>query len=221
VNDDARQRAWTAAGEAAAALVADGDRVGLGTGRAAAAGIRALGRRVAQGLACRGVPTSRASDALARAVGIPIVRMTSPVDIAIDGADVVDPVGRAIKGGGGALVREAVVDCTAGRFVVLVDAPKVVTSLDAWGSLPLAVVPFAVGFLATELVDLTPTRRPGRSDDGLAIVDVHPPVGVDWDALEARLRGVPGIVQTGVFRVRVEDVLVGHPDGTVTGMRGR
>ncbi len=201
--------------------MADGDRVGLGTGRAAAAGIRALGRRVAQGLACRGVPTSRASDALARAAGIPIVRMTSPVDIAIDGADIVDPVGRAIKGGGGALVREAVVDCTAARFVVLVDAPKVVASLDAWGSLPLAVVPFAVGFLATELADLTPTRRPGRSDDGLAIVDVHPPVGVDWDALEARLRRVPGIVQTGVFHVRVEDVLVGHPDGTVTGMRGR
>jgi ribose 5-phosphate isomerase A len=146
--------------------------------------------------------------------------MGPPVEIAIDGADVVDPIGRAIKGGGGALVREAVVDCSAGRFLVVVDAPKVVASLDAWGSLPLAVVPFAFGYLRIALADLTPTRRPGRSDDGLAIVDVHPPAGVDWDALEVRLRAVPGVVQTGVFRVRLEDVLVGHPDGSVTGPSG-
>lgn len=219
MNDEARQRAWRAAGEAAAALVGDGDRVGLGTGRAAAAAIRALGRRVSDGLACRGVPTSRASEALAREVGIPVMRMAAPVDLAIDGADVVDPLGRAIKGGGGALVREAVVDCTASRFVVVVDAPKIVTSLDAWGGLPVAVVPFAAGFLTRALSDLSPTRRPGRSDDGLVILDVHPAPGVDWEALEVRLRALPGVVQTGLFRVNAADVLIGHPDGSVTRMR--
>ena len=88
---DDRQRAWAAAGEAAAARVEDGMRVGLGTGRAAAAGIRALGARVAGGLRCTGVPTSKASAALARELGIPVGRLRGPLDLAFDGADAVNP----------------------------------------------------------------------------------------------------------------------------------
>ena len=153
-HDDGRTRAWEAAGRAAAALVADGDRVGLGTGRAAAAGIRALGRRIADGLHCVGVPTSRASQALARELGIPLTRMRGPVDIAFDGADLVIPSGLTIKGAGGALVRERIVDGSAGRFLVLVDAPKIAATLDVWGVLPIAVVPFAAQHVALALADL-------------------------------------------------------------------
>ena len=185
------------------------------SGRAAAAGIRALGARVAGGLRCVGVPTSRASDALGREVGIRIARMRGPVDIALDGADVVTPEGLAIKGGGGALVRERIVDGSAGRFVVLVDGPKVSPSLDAWGALPVAAVPFAADYVALALADLSPTRRPGRSDDGLAIIDLRIPAGADWERVDARARALNGVVDTGLVRVVPADVLVGAPDGTV------
>ena len=94
-------------------------------------------------------------------------------------------------------------DGSAGRFLVLVDAPKVAaTSLDAWGVLPVAAVPFAAEYVALALADLSPARRPGRSDDGLAIIDLTIPAGADWEDVDARVRGFAGIVDTGLFRVR-------------------
>ena len=210
---DERQNAWAAAGRAAAAQVEDGMRVGLGTGRAAAAGIRALGERVAQGLRCTGYTTSRASTELARELGIPLGRLDAPLDVAFDGADAVDPRGLVVKGAGGALVRERIVAHAAGRFLILVDAPKVVASLDSWGTLPLAVVPFAVRRVARELSDLDPRVRPGRSDDGLALLDLAPPAGADWIAVAARASAIPGVVDHGLFAVSLADVVVGRPDG--------
>jgi ribose 5-phosphate isomerase A len=209
-----RERAWRAAGQAAAAQVEDGMRVGLGTGRAAAAGIRALGERVAAGLRCTGVPTSRASAALARELGIPIQRLRHPLDLAFDGADAVDPRGLVVKGGGGALVRERLVADSAARFLVLVDPPKLVGSLDEWGVLPLAVVPFGAARAAHELADMGASRRPGRSDDGLAILDLQVPAGSDWERVAARASAAPGVVDHGLFRVDLSQVLVGRPDGT-------
>lgn len=210
---DDRQRAWAAAGEAAAAHVEDGMRVGLGTGRAAAAGIRALGVRVAGGLRCTGVPTSKASAALARELGIPVGRLSGPLDVAFDGADAVDPAGLVIKGAGGALVRERIVAEASSRFLVLVDGPKVVASLDAWGVLPVAAVPFGAARVAALLPELAPVRRPGPSDDGLAIIDLHVPPGSDWAALADRVAALPGVVDHGLFRVPLSDVLVGRTDG--------
>lgn len=210
---DERQRAWAAAGEAAAAHVHEGMRVGLGTGRAAAAGIRALGLRVAAGLRCTGVPTSRASAALARELGIPLGRLRGPLDVAFDGADAVDPGGLVVKGAGGALVRERIVAEAATRFFILVDAPKVIASLDEWGSLPIAVVPFGAARVGERLADLSPRRRPALSDDGLAIVDLSIPAGSDWAAVAERVTGVAGVVDHGLFRVALGDVLVGLPDG--------
>lgn len=189
-------------------------RVGLGTGRAAAAGIRALGARVAAGLRCTGVPTSRASTALARELGIPIGRLGGPLDLAFDGADAVDPRGLVIKGAGGALVRERIVADAAARFLVLVDAPKMVDSLDRWGVLPVAAIPFAAARVAGRLADLSPRRRPGRSDDGLSLIDLSVPPGADWGDLAARLDAMPGVVDHGLFRVGLGHVIVGRPDGT-------
>jgi ribose 5-phosphate isomerase A len=211
--EGSRERAWAAAGEAAAAEVRDGMRVGLGTGRAAAAGIRALGRRVAGGLRCTGVPTSRASASLARELGIPVGRLDGPLDLAFDGADVVDPDGLVVKGAGGALVRERLVADAAARFLILVDGPKLTGSLDAWGRLPAAVVPFGVRRVMRELADLSPARRRGLSDDGLALVDLVIPAGSDWAAVAARVTGLPGVVDQGLFRVGLDRVLVGDPDG--------
>lgn len=189
-------------------------RVGLGTGRAAAAGIRALGERVAQGLRCTGVPTSQASADLARELGIPIGPMSGPLDLAFDGADAVDPRGLVVKGAGGAHVRERVVADAAARFLVLVDGPKLVGSLDEWGVLPLAVVPFATEAVMGALADLSPTRRPDRSDDGMDLVDLAVPPGSDWEAVAARARGLAGVLDHGLFRVPLSNVIVGAPDGT-------
>lgn len=213
MGDGGRHRAWAAAGEAAAARVEDGMRVGLGTGRAAAAGIRALGARVARGLRCTGVPTSRASAALARELGIPLGRLTGPLDLAFDGADAVAPDGLVVKGAGGALVRERIVADAADVFLVLVDGPKMVASLDEWGVLPLAAVPFGAARVAAALADLGAAPRPGRSDDGLVILDARVPAGADWAAVAGRVAAVTGVVDHGLFRVPLDRVLVGRPDG--------
>jgi ribose 5-phosphate isomerase A len=210
-----RERAWAAAGHAAAALVEDGMRVGLGTGRAASAGIRALGERVRAGLRCAGVPTSRASALLARREGIPLMRLRGPLDLAFDGADAVDRDGLTVKGAGGAMVRERVVADAARRFLVLVDGPKLVETLDEWGRLPVAVVPFAAPRVMDELASLSPTRRRERSEDGMALIDLHVPPGADWRGLGRRVRSLPGVLDHGLFRVRLADVLVGSPDGSV------
>jgi ribose 5-phosphate isomerase A len=210
----ARARAWAAAGEAAAARVEDGMEVGLGTGRAAAAGIRALGRRVAGGLRCRGVPTSRASAALARELGVRVGRLRGPLDLAFDGADAVDPGGLIVKGAGGALVRERLVAHAADVWLVLVDRPKLVESLDAWGRLPVATIPFGAARIAGELADLSPRRRPGRSDDGLVLLDLEIPAGADWAAIAARVAELPGVVDHGLFRASLDRVLVGRAGGS-------
>lgn len=213
MNDEQRTAAWTAAGEAIAAQVTDGMRVGLGTGRSAAAGIRALGRRVADGLRCSGVPTSEASDALAREVGIDVIPLADDLDLAFDGADCVTPEGLVVKGAGGAMVRERIVAEAARRFVVLVDPSKLADSLDAWGVLPVGVLPFAAARVARQLADLAPSRRDALSDDGLVILDLTVPAGADWGATADRVGRLPGVVDHGLFRVDPTDVIVGTPDG--------
>lgn len=212
-----REIAWAAAGAACATLVQDGMRVGLGTGRAATAGIVALGQRVRdEGLSVVGVATSHRSEAAAREAGIPTEPPGRPLDLAFDGADAIDPSGLCIKGAGGAMVRERVLAQAAPRFVVLVDGPKIVASLDEWGILPLAVVPFAAETVTHQLADLDPSRRDDLSDDGMVLIDLHPGAGTDWVAVADRARALPGVLDHGLFRLVLDDVLIGHPDGSVT-----
>src|SRR5256886_14715838 len=138
-----------AAALAAEALgrVASGRAVGLGPGHAAAAFVRALAQRGAAGLDVRGVPTSEATAALARGLGIKLLTPDDieTIDVAVDGADEVDPRGDLIKGYGGALLREKVVATLARRFLVLVGADKLVPVLGSRGRLPVEVVSFAAG----------------------------------------------------------------------------
>src|SRR4051812_29118900 len=132
------------AAERALELVPDGAVVGLGTGRAATAFIVALGERVRAGLRVRGVPTSQASADLAHQLGIPLTTLdeVEAIDVAVDGADEVDPRCDLIKGYGGALVREKIVAAAARQFVVLVGPDKLVAELGARGKLPVEVLPF-------------------------------------------------------------------------------
>jgi len=117
----------------AASWAQSGMVIGLGTGRAAAGFVRELGERVRNGLEVRGIPTSRVTESLARSLGIPLIGFgeVAAVDLAVDGADEVDPNLNLIKGHGGALVRERVVAAAASRFVVLVGPEKLSHRLGA------------------------------------------------------------------------------------------
>jgi ribose 5-phosphate isomerase A len=166
-----------------------------------------------EGLDITAVPTSRDSEHLARELGIPLVRLKGSLDIAFDGADAVDPTGLIVKGNGGALVRERIVARAARTWLVLVDAPKLVRTLDEWGRLPVAVVPFAAGRVSQELDDLAPVRRRGRSDDDLVLIDLHVPSDGDWHEWADRASAEAGVVDHGLFSSPLENVIVGQPDG--------
>lgn len=204
-----------ALGAEALAHVKDGDVVGLGTGQAATAFIRALGTAVKAGLSVSGVPTSEVSASLARTLGIPLVPAPLALDVAVDGADEVDPRLDLIKGYGGALVREKIVAAAARRFVVLVGREKLVPTLGARGRLPVEVVRFAMPFCRRRLTELgyPPTLRgtdgaPLVTDNGNLILDAAVKSIADPAALDATLRAIPGVVGTGLFVGMAHTVLV-------------
>jgi ribose 5-phosphate isomerase A len=204
-----------ALGAAALAEVQPGYVVGLGTGQAATAFIHALGAAVASGLTVTGVPTSDASAALARRLGIPLVDEPLALDVAVDGADEVDPRLDVIKGYGGALVREKVVAAAARRFIVLVGAEKLVPALGSRGRLPVEVVPFAAPFCRRRLTELghpptvrTKEGRPFVSDNGNLILDCAVSAIPDAAALDTTVRAIPGVVGTGLFVGMTHAVMV-------------
>ena len=209
-----------AAGVAAAALVAGGMRLGLGSGTTMAFVIAALGERVRrEGLRLTGVPTSAATAELARAAGIAPGELDgAPLDLAIDGADEVE-LGtlRLIKGLGGALLREKIVAAAARRFVIVADEGKLVPWLGARAPLPVEVDPFGVAATMAAVAALggQAALRPGRTDGGHLIIDCagFAPIR-DPFTLERALRAIPGVLGTGLFLLPVERVLVGRDDGT-------
>ncbi len=201
-------------------LVADAVVIGLGSGRAASAFIRALGAAVRAGRAVRGVPTSEATARLAREMGIPLTGLDEPsVDVTVDGADEVDPDLNLIKGYGGALVRERIVAAAAQRQLILVGSEKLVPVLGSRGRLPLEVVPFALPLVLRRLSRLgCPPEvravggRPFVSDNGNRIIDCAVKPIESPAALEARLRAIPGVVDTGLFLGTAHTVLVADGD---------
>jgi ribose 5-phosphate isomerase A len=204
-----------ALGAEALTEVKSGHVVGLGTGQAATAFIHALGKAVTAGLRVTGVPTSHASATLARQLGIPLIDEPVALDVAVDGADEVDPRLDLVKGFGGALVREKVVAAAARRFIVLVGAEKLVPSLGARGRLPVEVVPFAAPFCRRRLAELghPPTARvkdgaPFVSDNGNLILDCAVGPIADPGALDAAERAIPGVVGTGLFVGMAHTVMV-------------
>src|SRR6266566_7917207 len=143
-----------AAAEKALELVQDGMLLGLGSGSTSRYFTEGVGRLVSEGMKVRGVPTSRATAELAAQMGIPIVtELVGPIDLAVDGADEVDPSLNLIKGRGGALFREKLVAAAAKRFVVVVDESKLVKQLGV-GVLPVEVLPFLWRKTAERLIAL-------------------------------------------------------------------
>ena len=218
---------WPAAAHAAD-LVEPDMIVGLGTGRAAAMFVRALARRIEDGLNIRGVPTSLKTAELAKELSVPLTTLdeVESIDIDVDGADEVDPSLNLIKGHGGALLRERVVASVSKLFVVLVGEEKLVPHLGAKMSVPVEVVPFAVPVarariqgLGAEVALRTVGGGPFESDNGNHILDARFENIGDAGALERRIDELPGVVDSGLFIDMADRVLVNTPGQGGDGFR--
>lgn len=204
-------------------FVRDGMVVGLGTGSTAKHLVIALGEKVRAGMSLRGVPTSHETAALARQFGIVLIDTENrwDIDVAIDGADQVDPSFNLIKGGGGALLKEKIVAASAKQFIVLVDHTKRVAVLGGSFPLPIEIIPFGWGSTAREIERLTSSpvvlrernRAPFQTEAGNLIVDVHLPRIDQPRELETALNQIPGIVETGLFVDRTDLLIVGTSEG--------
>jgi ribose 5-phosphate isomerase A len=204
----ARQK--RAVGRAAAELLEDGMRVGLGTGSTVAQLLPAIAERALKGLRC--VATSPATEAAARALGLSVGALDElgELDVAIDGADQIDTRGWLIKGGGGAHTREKIVAAAARRFVVIASADKPVPQLRA--PVPLELLAFGVGHTLAS-VEPAQLRGVAPSPDGGLIADYLGPVG-DRRELTARLSATPGVVEHGLFEPElVSLILIATDDG--------
>lgn len=210
-----QERAKEATGRRAAELVTDGMRVGLGTGSTVHWTIVALGERQPD-IVC--TATSVQTHELATSLGLRVVTPDEigGLDIAIDGADEVDPRFNLTKGGGAAHTREKIVAAMTDRFVVVVDESKLVPALGPFGT-PLEVLDFAPGLVAAAVERLGSgpvTTRDRRSDNGNLVMDAHFPAITDPQTMSAALASIPGIVEHGIFpAAMVERVIVAGVDG--------
>ncbi len=210
------------AAERAMAYVEDGMVLGLGTGSTAAHAVRLLGERVRAGLDVRGVPTSRAIQALAEAQGIPLATLDDipRLDLTIDGADEVDPDLALIKGGGGALLREKIVASVSDRLVIVVDSAKLVDRLGAC-DVSVEVTPFAWKVVSDAILGMGGRPRLRRADGGAPFVtDEGNHVLVcaygaidDPHALASSLNAIVGVVEHGLFLDMADVVVVGRAGG--------
>jgi len=208
-------------GAAAAGLVRDGMAVGIGTGSTVVFLIHELGRRVRdEGLRLVGVPTSYQSRVLCAELGIPVrdLQDSAHLDLAIDGADEVDPNLDLIKGGGGSQTREKIVAAMADELVIVVDASKLVPALGTRFAVPVEVLPVALAYVerAVRALGGTPALRmatagkdgPVVTDNGQLILDVRFPAGTALRTIDRELHAIPGVLETGLFFDLARRVLV-------------
>ncbi|MCL9684512.1 ribose-5-phosphate isomerase RpiA [Legionella maioricensis] len=204
------------AAQAAMAYIEDDMVIGVGTGSTVNFFIKELAAIKHRIDAC--VASSKATEILLRAAGIPVIDLNSVSDLPvyIDGADEVNELGEMIKGGGGALTREKIVANVAHQFICIVDESKIVTQL---GTFPVAVevIPMARSFVARQLVRLggDPEYREGFiTDNGNIILDVYNLTINPSKALEDSINVIPGVVDNGLFAHRLADkILVASTDG--------
>ncbi len=192
-------------------LVRSGMTVGLGTGSTAKYAILEIGRLLAERKLTEviGVPTSLASEALAKEVGIPLMELSAAgVDLAIDGADEIDPNLELIKGMGGALVREKLVEFNAKRFVVVADHTKLVPYLGYKTAVPVEIMRWGYKATINQLASAAhqlearlwvKDGEPVVTDNGNYLVSCKLPAIFEPRELDAKLRHVPGVINTGLF----------------------
>jgi ribose 5-phosphate isomerase A len=220
--------ALDAAAAAAVELVEPGMTIGLGSGRALWKALELLADR---GEPVRCVVASSRTDELAREAGFAVVALdgTVELDLALDGADEVDPSLGLIKGGGGALLREKIVISAARRFAVVAEASKKVARLGESFRLPVEVVRFGWQDTRRRLAALLPDseqrlRGDGEAyltDEGHFILDCAVPPSGDVGELGRAIKQIPGVVEHGLFIGMATDALLGNPDGSVERLTAR
>lgn len=219
------------AAAAALAEIRPGMRLGLGTGSTARHLVDLVGARVREGLDVLCVPTSEATAAQARGLGIPLTTLedTPELDLTIDGADEIGPGLSLIKGAGGALLREKIVAAASRRMVVIADAGKRVAAL---GRFPLSIEVNRFGLRATQIavervaarhraeapvkLRLAPTGEPFVTDGGHLILDAFFGRISAPEALSTDLHEVPGVVEHGLFLKLCQRAYVAAADGVET-----
>ena len=201
------EAAKVAAARKGLSFVEEGMVVGLGSGTTATQFIKLLGERVKQGFKVRGIPSSRASEALAAAYSIPLTdfQECAYIDVTIDGADEIGPGLALIKGGGGALLREKIVASVSKRFIVVADSRKVVSHLGKF-PLPVEVIQMASPIVERRLQDLgihpsvrTQDGKNYITDEGNLILDCAAGQIDDPERLAAQIRSIVGVVEHGLF----------------------
>jgi len=203
--------------------VSSGMRLGLGTGTTASEFVKLLAAALRAGVLrdIRCTSTSEQTETLARGLGVPVLTLAevAPLDLAVDGADEIDKHLRLIKGRGGALLREKIVEQQAARFIVIADESKLVERLGI-GTLPVEVTPFAKEVLEKRLtaMDLRPQLRmrdgtPRITDEGNLILDVYAPAATDIAETVAKIRALAGVIDTGFFPTEATDAILAGPGG--------
>ena len=211
------------AARAALDAVKSGMSLGLGTGSTAAEFVRLLGEALSSGKLrdVRCTCTSKKTEEQARSLGIAIsdLAQLAPLDLAVDGADEIDADLRLIKGRGGALLREKIVEQAASRFIVIADDSKLVQRLGT-GPLPVEVTPFALAVLQKRFtaIGLQPVLRmqdgaPRVTDEGHRILDVRIPAHQDIADVVARIRANAGVVETGFFPREATEAIIATASG--------
>jgi ribose 5-phosphate isomerase A len=212
-----------AAARAALGEVKSGMALGLGTGSTAEQFVKLLGEALASGAIrnLRCTSTSQKTEDQARSLNIPIEPLATiaPLDLAVDGADEIDGILRLIKGRGGALLREKIVEQSSKRFIVIADESKLVERLGV-GPLPVEVTPFALEVLQKrfEEMSLQPQLRmrdgaPRVTDEGHRILDVRIPPYDDIGNIVAQIREHAGVVETGYFPREATEAIIATASG--------
>ncbi len=208
---------------AAAAEIQSGMLIGLGTGSTAAYLIAHLGEQVRIGLKITAVATSRATETAARAADIIVLPLDdiAEIDLAIDGVDEIDGHCRAIKGAGGAMLREKVVATAARRMIAIADGSKRVVSLGR-APVPVEILPLARALVTDRLARLgaTPVLRlrdgqAYRTDQDNLILDCKFLESFDIAMISSQLSAIPGLLGHGLFLNEIAAAYIAHA-GTVT-----
>ncbi|HEX3580095.1 MAG TPA: ribose-5-phosphate isomerase RpiA [Thermoanaerobaculia bacterium] len=225
----AEQQKIEAAREALRSVVT-GMSLGLGTGSTAKEFVTLLGDAIKRGELrdIRCTCTSNQTEEQARSLNIPLFALAeiAPLDLAIDGADEIDAQLRLIKGRGGALLREKIVEQQARRFIVIADESKIVARLGV-GVLPVEVTPFALDVLHARFttMGLNPVLRlrddqPRITDEGHRILDIRVPDAADIADVVAAISPLAGVVETGFFPTEASEALIATANGVRRMTRG-
>lgn len=211
------------AGEKASEFIKDGMIVGLGTGSTASYMINKVGALVRDGLDIKAVATSKGTELLARSLGITVVAIeeVSHIDLAIDGVDKIDRRFNAIKGGGGALFREKIVASIAKEVIWIMDESKRVDDIARF-EIPVEVLPYGCTHVIKQMAQngFKPQlrlRNGGKfiTDNGNYIVDVQSSSPLDIEDVKAKLDGIVGVLETGIFLQMCTRIIIGADSGAL------